>query len=161
MYEDFREQVTRSQCGYYEANLPCKSNHPPLPTSEAGSRGRFHSLAKKLKRGGSYDEYNKIIREQLEQGIIEMAPHEQEVKAYYIPHKAVVKKLAETTKLRIVYDASAKEQTEQPSLNDCLNPGPLLQILMWQILIRARFYPVLLTSDMQKAFLQVRIKKEG
>lgn len=144
MYEDFREQVTRSQCGYYEANLPCKSNHPPLPTSEAGSRGRFHSLAKKLKRGGSYDEYNKIIREQLEQGIVEMAPKEPEGKVFYISHKAVVKKLVETAKLSIVYDASTKRETFS---SNCLNPVPPLQKLLWEILVSSSLHSVLLTSD--------------
>ena len=45
-------------------------------------------------------------------------------------------------------------------MNDCLHPGPPLQNLLWNVLIRARFYPVLLTADLQKAFLQVCIKEE-
>ena len=45
-------------------------------------------------------------------------------------------------------------------MNDCLHLGPPLQNLLWNVLIRARFYPVLLTGDLQKAFLQVRIKEE-
>ena len=67
---------------------------------------------------------------------------------------------AESTKLRIVYDASAREKSNQPSLNDCLNPGPLLQNRLWDILVQSRFYPVLLTGDLKKAFLQIRIKEE-
>ena len=67
---------------------------------------------------------------------------------------------AESTKLRIVYDASARERDNQPSLNDCLNPGPPLQNRLWDIFVRSRFYPVLLTGELKKAFLQVRIKKE-
>lgn len=31
---------------------------------------------------------------------------------------------AESTKLRIKYEASAKEKEKQPSLSDCLSPGP-------------------------------------
>jgi hypothetical protein len=45
----------------------------------------------------------------LEDGVIELAPQEASDKEFYIPHKAVVKNTAETTKLRIVYDASTKE----------------------------------------------------
>lgn len=67
---------------------------------------------------------------------------------------------AESTKLRIVYDASARESNNQPPLNDCLNPGPPLQNRLWDILVRSRFYPVLLTGDLKKAFLQIRIKEE-
>ena len=63
-------------------------------------------------------------------------------------------------KLRIGYDASATESTNQPSLNDCLHPGPPLQNLLWNVLVRACLYPVLLTGDLQKAFLQVCIEQE-
>ena len=160
VYEDFREQLSRSPSGYYEASLPLKANHPPLPMNEVGSRRRLTSLVKKLKKEGNYEQYDKIICEQLEQGIIEKASNEPTGKEHYLPHKAVVRKSAETTKLRIVYDASAKEQSDQPSINECLNPGPPLQNLLWEILVRSRFYPVLLTSDIEKAFLQVRIKAE-
>ena len=60
----------------------------------------------------------------------------------------------------MVYDASARENVKHPSLNDCLHPGPSLQNILWNILIRSRFHPILLTGDLQKAFLQIRIKEE-
>ena len=63
-------------------------------------------------------------------------------------------------KVQIVYDASAREKDNQPSLYDCLNPEPPLQNHLWNILVRSRFYPVLLTGDLKKAFLQVGIKRE-
>ena len=47
-----------------------------------------------------------------------------------------------------------------PSLNVCLYVGPPLQNHLWSILVRMRFHPVLITGDLQQAFLQVRIKKE-
>ena len=92
--------------------------------------------------------------------MIELAPDEASKKEFYLPHKAVVKREAESTKLRIVYDASLKESNHHRSLNDCPYPGPPLQTLLWSILARSRFYPVLLTGDLEKAFLQVRIKEE-
>ena len=110
---------------------------------------------KKLKRNGNYEQYNEIIRDQLEQGIIEPAPANG--KELYIPHKGVVKQSAETRKLHIVYDASARESSNQPSLNDCLNPGPPLQNLLWSVSVRSQFYPIPLTGDLE--FLQVRIKE--
>ena len=145
---------------WYETSLPWKPNHPELPTNEAGSKQRLDNLVKRLKRNGTYEQYDEIIQDQLKQGVIETAPPNPTKKEFYIPHKGVVKKDAESTKLRIVYDASAKEFTTQPSLNDCLNPGPTLQNLLWSILVRARFLPVLLTGDLEKAFLHVRIKEE-
>lgn len=47
--EDFKEQLSRSPSGYYEAHLLWKPNHPPLPTNEAGSRRRLTPLVRKLK----------------------------------------------------------------------------------------------------------------
>ena len=160
LWNDFKEQLVRNPSGYYEVNLPWKANHPKLPTNEAGSRRRLTSLVRKLTREGNYERYDDVIQEQLEQGVIEMAPIEAKGKEFYLPHKGVIKQSAETTKLRVVYDASAKESSDKPSLNECLYPGPPLQNQLWNILVRARFHPVLLTGDIEKAFLQVRIKEE-
>ena len=81
-------------------------------------------------------------------------------KEFYIPHKAVVREAAESRKLRIVYDASARESENSPSLNECLEVGPPLQNRLWAVLVRVRFQPVALTGDMKQAFLQVRIREE-
>ena len=160
VYEDFKERLERDPAGWYETSLPWKLNHPDLPTNEAGSKRRLANLVKRLERNGTYEQYDEIIQDQLKQGVIETAPPNPTKKEFYIPHKGVAKQDAESTKLRIVYDASAKASNTQPSLNDCLNPGPTLQSLLWSILVRARFLPVLLTGDLEKAFLQIRIKEE-
>ena len=82
------------------------------------------------------------------------------MKEFYIPHKPVVKQSAETTKLRIVYDASAKPRKTSPSLNECLEVGPVLQNMLWNVLIRCRLNPVAL-GDIKQAFLQIRINEDG
>ena len=76
---------------------------------------------------------------------------------FYIPHKAVVRESAETTKTGIVYDASARAYDSAPSLNDCLEVGPPLHNQLWKVLLRGRFYAVALAGDIRKAFLQVCI----
>ena len=67
---------------------------------------------------------------------------------------------AESTKLRIVYDASVRGSNSDPSLNDCLHPGPPLQNHLWDVLLKSRTYPILLTADLKKAFLQIRIMQD-
>ena len=131
-----------------------------MPTNKSGSLRRLQQLLKNLEHPNTYDQYDAIIQEQLEQGVVEPAPATAKGGEYYIPQKAVVRENVETTKVRIVYDASAREGPNLPSLNDCLYPGPPLQNLLWSVLVRSRFYPVLLAGDLQKAFLQVRIKEE-
>ena len=66
------------------------------------------------------DDYDAIIQNQLEEGIVEKAEMAATGMELYIPHKAVVRENAESTKLRIVYDASARGNDSAPSLNDCL-----------------------------------------
>lgn len=46
---------------------------------------------------------------------------------FYIPHKPVIQETAESTKLHIVYDASARASEKAPSLNECLDIGPLTE----------------------------------
>ena len=42
---------------------------------------------------------------------------------HYIPHQPVIQDQAESTKMRKVYDCSAKTHCQVPSLNDCLEVG--------------------------------------
>ena len=59
----------------------------------------------------------------------------------------------------MVYSCSAREREGSPSLNDCLDIGPLLQNKLWNVLVQGRFHPVALTGDVRKIFLQVHIAK--
>ena len=52
---------------------------------------------------------------------MEEEPNER---VFYIPHKPVKREMATTTKLRIVFDVSAKPSEESSSLNECLETGP-------------------------------------
>ena len=76
---------------------------------------------------------------------------------YYVPHHSIIREDAESTKLRIVYDCSAKESPDKPPLNDCLETGPSLQPLLFDILLRNRINYYCITGDIKKAFLQIRI----
>ena len=163
IYEKFKKQLSRDSDGRYETGLIWKENHPPLSNNKTASFGRLRSLVKNLKRSPeTFEAYDKVIRDQLENNVVEEVKSENEAtndKEFYLPHKAVIRKDAETTKLRVVYDASAKSETGV-SLNECLEKGPPLQKLLWDILIRARFRPIVLCADIEKAFLQISIKNE-
>lgn len=160
VYAEFREQLVRHPEGWYETGLPWKGGHPPLPNNKAGSLRRLAQLQPKLQHLGVAEKYAETIEQQKSEGIVEIASEPPQGKEFYIPHKPVVRMAAESTKLRIVYDASARANQNAPSLNDCLYPGPPLQNHIWNVLVRMRFNPVALTGDLKQAFLQVRIKKE-
>lgn len=159
VYQEFKEQLTRSEEGWYETGLPWKANHPFLPNNEQGSLRRLDALHKKLARSNLTESYGQIIAEQQNEGIVESAPKQAKGTEFYIPHKPVVRPGAESTKVRIVYDASARAHKDAPSLNECLEIGPSLQTKLWKVLVRERMHPVAVTGDLQKAFLQVRIRE--
>ena len=161
VYQEFQEQLERKPDGSYQTSLLWKPGHLPLNNNKSGSISRLKNLTRKLQRQpDEFEQYDEIIQTQLSEGIIEKAPEEVKGNEFYIPHKAVFNQDSETTKMRIVYDASAKPTTESPSLNECLETGPPLQNLLWNVLIRNRFAPIALCGDIKKAFLQVHIKEE-
>ena len=131
-------------------------------TNEEPSQRRLCNVEWKLKRNeGLKLEYEKIVAEQLEQGIVEKAPEQPTgERVFYMPHKPVVRETASTTKVRMVFDASAKPHSLANSVNECMHTGPPLQPLLWNVMIRARMSTHLLLADLQKAFLQISIKEE-
>ena len=79
----------------------------------------------------------------------------------YVPHKPVIREEAASTKVRVVYDASAKAHPNAVSLNDCLllYLGPTLQNKMWNVLVRSRVHPLAIVGDLKQALLQVIIRE--
>ncbi|XP_071571139.1 uncharacterized protein [Temnothorax nylanderi] len=73
---------------------------------------------------------------------------------FYLPHHGVFKSDSTTTKLRVVFDASAKGV----SLNQMLRSGPKLQSDIVVILLRIRIGLVALTADVKQMFLQILVK---
>ena len=105
--------------------------------------------------------YDSVIKDQLENNIIEEVTDTEinnSSKEFYMPHRAVIRESAESTKLRVVYDASVKSESGF-SLNDGLEKGSPLQNKLCDILIRTRFRPVSTCGDIQKAFLEIRIRE--
>lgn len=143
----------------YSVKLPWKQGHDPLPSNYENSLSRLKGQLKRLRKEPEVlDEYDSIIKEQLNLGIIEkVAELEETSKTHYLPHHAVIRRDAETMKLRIVYDASSKEAKSPTSLNECLHTGPSLNPLLFKILVRFRENKVALVGDIEKAFLNIAV----
>ena len=66
-------------------------------------------------------EYDQTFRDQLHDGIIERVEETEGQllsQTHYLPHQAVIRSDALTTKLRVVFNASAEVKPNCPSLND-------------------------------------------
>ena len=160
-YQKFLDTV-HLEHGRYVVSWPWKEVHADLPNNYGLALGRLKSLWNRLRdQLDVLHQYDSIIHDQLAQGIIEPVEHgmQQGKLTHYLPHHCVVKPSHTTTKIRIVYDASAKASPTVPSLNDCLYAGPSLVPDLCGILLRFRLSPVAIISDIEKAFLQISLSE--
>ena len=147
------------------SKLPWRQRHDILPDNFELSSGTLISTLKWLKKDPPLlKEYDRIINEQLQNGIIEQVypslvePHDQRV--HYLSHHRVVREDAATTKVRIVMDASAKITADAPSLNECLYTEPSLTRDIIDILIGFRWYGIGIVSDIEKAFQIIHVDEK-
>ena len=156
------------QDGRYEISLPWNEVHSYLPDYYDLSLNRLRHLQQRLvKQPELLMEYNHIISDQLQKGIIEQVDAESALNlssistesklVHYMPHHAVVRTERATTKLCMVYDGSAKLNNHEPSLNECLQVGFNLIPKLFDILVQFRSHPIALTADIEKAFLMIEI----
>ena len=149
----------------YEVGLPWKDSSFPVSNGYDTCSKRLQSLHRKLQADPVLlNEYNKIICDQIEAGIIERVPEtsdfsNKETRINFLPHHPVIRKDKDTTKVRIVYDGSAKGSNDERSLNDCLQIGPNFTPHVFDILVKFRWNAIGITADIEKAFLMIAIKE--
>ena len=157
-YDHFISSVVFKH-GRYEVSLPWREYHEPLPDNYDLSLKRLQGLLQRLKQTPAIlQEYDAIIRDQLSKGIVEIVSsqsNDMPGKIHYLPHHAVIRRDKETTKVRVVYDASAR--CNGPSLNNCLYTGPKFNQKILEILLRFRSYPIAWIANIEKAFLMISI----
>ena len=108
--QDFVQNI-RFTGARYAVGLPWKGNDHNIEDDYELCCNRLKSLHQKLLKDPKYlDEYNRNIEEQLATGIVEEVPpsDKDQKNIHYLPHHGVIRKDKATTKLRVVYDGSAK-----------------------------------------------------
>ena len=155
LYDQFCDTV-KFQDGRYEVRLPWKIPRQDLPSNYELSLKRLRGLLRHLRHDSdALREYDSIIRTH---GIVELVEDAKGADRSNVPHHPVIRRDKTTTKLRVVYDASAK--TTGPSLNDCLDPGPKFDQKILDILSRFRVHQFAITADIKKAFLMISVSLE-
>ena len=157
VYEDFANKIS-FQDGRYKVSIPLLEFHQPLPDNYGLSVKRLRGLLRRLRQDPEIlKEYDRTIQEQVKKGIIETVNLEEPCanRIHYLQHHAIIHRDKTTTKLRIVYDASAK--VDGPSLNECLHKGPSFNHLILNLLLWFRPYSVAVTADVEKAFLMIAV----
>ena len=161
--ESFPAQITFDLLqSRYKVGLPWKWSKPS-DTNYGLCMRRLNQLKSRLQKEPSmFKEYDDTFKTQLDSGIIEPVPSSELnlTPCYFLPHHGVVRDDRDTTKLRIVFDGSAKADSKLFSLNDCLEKGPNLTPLIFDVLLKFRQHKVGITADIEKAFHQILIKPE-
>ena len=168
--EDFAERHFNDTCawtadGRIVTTLPFIGDVNRLGNSERASKNRFLNLEKKLEKSPkTYAQYREFMQEFIDLNHMELVPDAElnlhPSQCYYIPHHCVFKDDSTTTKLRVVFDASASTSSGT-SLNDLLAAGPKLQDDLFHILVRFRFKFVAITGDIAKMYRQILLDEKG
>ena len=150
--------------GRYQVALPFKTetSKDDLVNNLGIATKRLHALHRKLDQDKVLqEEYYGVLYDYLHQGIIERIPtgeiHKQEG-VFYMPHRPVIKE-GSSLRVRPVFDCSAKSYNGK-SLNDLLETGPSLNPDLCSVMIRFRRWPVPLSGDVTKAFLQLFVRPD-
>ena len=119
MYQELSAEICINKQGLYEVNLSFKISHPVLPDNSEQCKKRFESKFNPLKNDPELlSKYDETFKEQQKLGIIEQGETPGKIwQTHYLPNHGIVREDKDTTKLRIVFDASSK--TCKVTLNDC------------------------------------------
>ena len=162
-YQFFENISFNKDYGRYVVTLPWKRLRPPCDHFDNFNAclTRLYYLRTRLRKDECLlKEYECTFQQQMESGIIEPVPKSQERDkgCYFLPHHGVIRQDKETTKLRIVFDGSAKAKGYS-SLNECLDKGPNLTPHVFNTLVKFRVHRVRLVADIEKAFHQIVIEE--
>ena len=154
--ENFMDNIHFERCRY-TVELPFKKRFLVLPDNYKLSWTRLQTLKRKLNKNPELlKAYDDVFKEQLKSGIIDEVGDSVEIgNVMYLPHRSVIKNNEQSTKLRIVFDASAKLLGEN-SLNDVLYRGRASPLL-YDMPLQFRAFPVAMVADMEKAYLQINV----
>ncbi|XP_051167644.1 uncharacterized protein LOC127285590 [Leptopilina boulardi] len=157
----YKDNVSRLESGAYCVKLPFNEKRELLSNSRNTAFQRFYALERKFEKNPSLkDQYTECINGYLKLGHMSLVPPEEPLDhGYYLPHQAVVKTSSLTTKVRVVFDGSAKT-TSGISLNDTLMVGPTVQDNLISILLRFRCFQYVLTADIEQMYRQIRVTNE-
>ena len=158
--QHFRANHSHASIGRFTVPLQKRPDARPLGESHSAAVRRFFSFQHSLRAKGLFKEFDDVMRTYLDMGHAEAVP-EQDVEkppeeVLYLQIHLVRKESSTTTKLRAVFDASAKSSTSV-SLNYKLLVGPTLYYSLVDKLLGFCRFRVVLTTDVSKMYHCVRL----
>lgn len=161
--EHYQRTHYRKSNGRYVVELPFNTidGKPPIfGNSKTQALSRLHQVERRLKNSSNLNiQYNEFMDEYLKLGHMHAAKNVHNLLSCYLPHHAIIKQEHSSTKLRVVFDASAKDSSGQ-SLNSSLHVGPTIQQDLLSILLRWRKHKFAIIADAEKMYRQIEVSPQ-
>ena len=159
----FISTTKRDEDGRFVVTIPLNDKVKDLGESLSIAHKRFSYLERKLVRNPELREkYIDFLDDYEIQGHMEVIPENEIYDGeiiHYLPHHAVFKDGSTTTKVRVVFDGSAKTSTGI-SFNEIQKVGPVVQNDLLSITLRFRQHPIVLSADIAQMYRQIRVDKK-
>ena len=136
-----------------------ENNVEEIPNNYKEAFKRLLTTEKSVIKKQIKEQYNQVFDQYSKKNYIQKVS-KQDLKdtKWLLPHFPILRFDKETTKIRIVMDASAKCQGV--SLNDFVLKGPKLQQDLFTIICRLRKKPVAIVCDISEMYLQIELAPE-
>ncbi|KAL0867450.1 hypothetical protein ABMA27_008237 [Loxostege sticticalis] len=160
----FLETTFRKDDGRFVVSMPLKQDPSLLGHSYEHAKCRFLSLERRFQSDPVFkDRYFEFMHEyetlghmSLDKDCATLPDSSKSSETYFIPHHGVIRESSSTTKLRVVFDASAATSSGLP-LNDLQMVGPVVQDDLFSILIRFRQHKYVVSGDVEKMYRAIEI----
>lgn len=157
----FTKTTKRDSNGRFIVSIPFKDSVENLGDSRKQAEKRFLNLEQKLQLNPELkNRYIQFLSEYEELGhMTKVRNINNSTISYFMPHRGVLRENRLTTKLRVVFDASAVT-TSGYSFNDLQMVGPTIQEDILSILLRFRKHRFVVSGDIAMMYRQVLVVPE-
>ena len=160
-WESFMNSIVRDpKSGQYTVGLPWNEKKYLLRDNKAVAAARSYGQKEIMLSDPEYGKLMAKAKQDLsEKDYIEEVDTSKPCNnvIYYMPYRGIIKHESNTTKCRLVMDASSKPSASHVSLNQALYQGPNLIVELAYVLLRFMLGVFGCVSDIEKAFLRILI----
>ena len=156
--QHFEKTHCRAPDGRFIVPLPKKPHAQPLGESRSHAVRRFLSVERSLRAKDEFEAFDSVMQEYFDMKHAELVPTADLKKpthnVFYLPMHAVKKESSTTTKVRAVFDASAKSSSN-------VFPNDILLVAVHSslidVLLRFRLHRIALTADVSKMYRAIEL----
>ncbi|XP_043496480.1 uncharacterized protein LOC122520485 [Polistes fuscatus] len=157
--QHFVDTHSRLPTGRYMVRLPFSKDISTLGHSRSLAMRCLERLLKKFETDRNFKEtYSGFLKEYESLGHMVPVPLDapEPSQAFYLPHHGVWREQSSSTKLRVVFNGSAKSSTGI-SLNDLMHTGPKTQTDIFDVLLWITQHKYIFITDIVKMFRQIQV----